>query len=133
MKKILLVLLFCLMPVFCFGANAIIDESTSSYISVDTDPGADYSSTSVNVGLFYKTDFICFVLKGATYSAIVTLEYQKVGDSTWTVYDTYTSNTRLEIHDRSEGYLWRVTCINTEYTSGAFIAGIDWRRDKRTI
>ncbi len=58
-------------------------------------------------------------------SATVTLQFKAIDDTSWTVYDTYTANTRQLIDDYSDTQ-WRIGVASGDYASGTVKVGIDY-------
>jgi len=98
--------------------------------SVDTDPGASgYGCSAVSlrrtVGLTATQKV--FYIKSIGTSAIVTLQWKREADLTWTDYADYTAVCRNAIADPSQNMYWRaIVKDNNQGSSGASVFGIDW-------
>lgn len=107
-------------------ANERKDSERHHYISLDSDPGADYFTTEIGVG---KKVALFVSVKGEGGAAI-TLQYKSPeSGADWTDYAdsdlTFETGGRYRIDDFGAGTRWRVGVKNGEYT-GAVEAGIDW-------
>lgn len=113
---------------FVYGANSQSSTDDYEYATVDTAPGADGYFTN-EVSIRKQSDRadrkVWFSVRG-TGSMTVTLQFKCPGDSTWTDYDTYTSNERKVVEGGSAGVKWRATVKNGDHTSGSKTFGLDW-------
>lgn len=113
-------------------ANSKSNNDYYHYATVDADPTASgYFCDPVNPETIHRKYnfnlmYVFFSVRGSG-SMTVTLQFKCPGDSDWTDYDTYASNTRELIECGIGGVQWRAgVTASANYTSGEKTFGIDW-------
>ena len=98
--------------------------------SVDTDPGTTgYGCNPILYDDVKKagSEFRVFYISQIGTGAIVTLQWKRDTDSSWTDYGDYTEVTRQVIQDQVSGIEWRaVVKDNNQGSLGTSIFGICW-------
>jgi len=98
------------------------------FATVDTDPGGSGYFTNPVSGRAKKklgSEAIFFSVKDSG-DVTVSLQFKDLGDTEWTTYEVYETNTKKRILDGSSTQ-WRVGVVDSAaFTSGSKTFGFTW-------